>query len=111
MAQSESRHPSNIIWIVLTGILGVFALAGQKSSTENTPSTTGKESTEERTKGSPPVGNDVGSRGPLDDFFALDSSLRHPFTEKDGNCYKDIKAFVFTVPRTYVRAWFLTAVL
>ncbi|HEY7424537.1 MAG TPA: hypothetical protein VH682_09940 [Gemmataceae bacterium] len=101
MAQSESRQSSNLLWVVLAGILGVFALGGPKSSTETSKSTIGKESKEGREEGSQPIVNGEGPLDPRDDFFALDRRRRQPFTDnKDSERLDGYKweYLIVTVP-------------
>jgi hypothetical protein len=86
MAENESRHSSNIIWVILASVLGVFAISGQKSSTDDAASTSKNATREERIEGGLPITGGEGPLDPLDDFFALDSEKRrHPFTKMDSD--------------------------
>ena len=90
MAENESRQSSNVAWVILAGTLGMFAISGQKSSTDDNTSANNNGSKETSKEGSLPIVIGKDSLHPLDDYFALDSRRqRHPFTDPNRDTKTD----------------------
>src|SRR6516225_6630754 len=95
MPEKESPTSSNIVWIILAGILGLFALGGQKPSGDGGAPRADAESKAERNTLRNPGEIGGGPLEPLDSFFSSRKEQKLPFTARD---HEQLRLF----PREYL---------
>jgi hypothetical protein len=83
MPEKEPKSSSNIVWVVLAGFLGLFALGNQKPSGESSASPADAGSKEEKSAARRLVDYGGGPLEPLDSFFSTRKERKHPFTNRD----------------------------